>query len=316
MIGIILILLSSFNTLFCFNLSSGRWTNSSATILFSSTMGAEKGEGLKDQEWINEAKTAFSRWTMVDGATFSIVYSPEDCGNNCTINNNKNELYWMDPGVEPINIPTGALAVTLRRQYDNNMVEVDIVINKSFDQVLTNGHQASPSKLCVLGGGPAPGYSNCFDFPSVVTHEIGHLFGLDHSSEDPDIPTNDPRRTATMYYSLSPDGSLIPLKSDDDAGMICLYPVSGDPYKVQECCESYNPFDRAPGCSHAFSENSVQSLDIGSPIAGCASINKIGNDGDDDNNINKMFLILSIVIFPMFILLLSRFVFRKIGKRI
>ncbi|MEI6093117.1 MAG: matrixin family metalloprotease [bacterium] len=304
MMGIILIILTSLNTLFCFNLSSGRWSDATATVLFSSTMGAQNSTDLKDDKWIDLTMIALSRWTMIDGASFSVVHSTEDCGNNCAIGNNKNEFYWVAPDEPPLNIPAGALAVTFRRQFDNNMVEVDIVINKSFDHLGDSG-------LCIWG---TPGNTNCFDFPSVVTHEIGHLFGLDHSSEDPSISVTDPRRTATMYYRLNATGPLlIPLKADDNEGMICLYPASGEPYKVAECCESYNPFDRAPGCSHAFSEKSTQSLDIGGGTAGCGSIDKVDSKGS--NNTNRLFLILSVVLLPMFILLFNRFILRNIGKR-
>ena len=309
---LILIIISSMSTAYGFNLSSGRWLNSTTNVTFSSTKAPQNAQGLTNAGsvtsggWVTEVKSAFSHWTMANGVKFNMVYTNEDCGDNCTINNDKNEMYWMAPGVEPINMPAGALAVTLRRQFDNNMVEVDIVVNNTFDQLLETGRQQNPGRLCILGSGPGAGYSNCFDFPSIMTHEIGHLFGLDHSSEDPNISSSDPRRTATMYYSLAPDGSLLPLKADDVAGMTCLYPEIGEPYKVEACCDSYSPFDRAPGCSHAFSEKSTQSLDVGGGTAGCGYIRDIvsKDNGDDDHNGQAPIVIIALI--PLFFLLLNR----------
>ncbi|MCX6113534.1 MAG: matrixin family metalloprotease [Proteobacteria bacterium] len=308
MTNLILILICCINSLYGFNLSSARWTDGKAEVIFSSTMAPQNAQLLKSGAWINETKTAFSRWTMANGVTFNLTYSTEDCANNCTINNDKNEVYWMAPGVEPINMPAGALAVTLRRQFDDNMVEVDLVVNNTFDQILLDGRQPTPSRLCVLGGGPAPGYSNCFDFPSIVTHEIGHFFGLDHSSEDSTLSPSDPRRKATMYYSLAPDGSLIPLTTDDVAGMTCLYPTDGAPYKVEACCESYNPFYRAPGCSHAFSDKSIQSLDVGGGTAGCGYIKDLNSKGGNDNGNKNLFLIFFVVLIPLLILYLNKII--------
>ena len=310
---LLLIIISGINVVYGFNLSSGRWMDATANVTFSSTKAPQNAQGLTNSGsvttggWITEVKSAFSRWTTANGVKFDMVYTNQDCGDNCTINNDVNEIYWMAPGIEPINMPAGALAVTLRRQFDNNMVEVDIVVNNTFDKLLDNGHQGNQGRLCILGGGLPPGYSNCFDFPSIITHEIGHFFGLDHSSEDPNLSPTDPRRTATMYYSLAPDGSLLPLKTDDVAGMTCLYPEVGQAYLVDACCQSYNPFDRAPGCSHAFSQNSTQSLDIGGGTAGCGYIKNIGSKDDSDDHNNSL-PILIVVLMPLIFLFLNRVV--------
>ena len=287
-------------------------------VTFSSTKAPKNaqlltnGGSVTTGGWVTEVKKGLSLWATTNGVKFDVVYTNQDCGDNCTINNDVNEIYWMAPGLEPINMPAGALAVTLRRQFDNNMVEVDIVVNKTFDNVLNIGNQDTQGRLCILGGKVAPtdpGYANCFDFPSIITHEIGHFFGLDHSSEDPNLSPTDPRRTATMYYRLAPDDTLLPLKADDIAGITCLYPAVGEAYKVDACCDSYSPFDRAPGCSHAFSQNSTQSLDIGGGTAGCGYIKSVGsNKNDNDDSHNNSLPILIVVLIPLLLLSLNRIV--------
>lgn len=267
------------NELQAFNVSPARWAVPEAVITFSDpdgTMASSKAPELKDGHWINHTKVAFGRWVGLDNVGFDIIYDTVDCGSTCSISNDKNEIYWMDAGIEPINLPANALAVTMKRYYEDVFIEVDIVVNKNFDKL-----NPDASGLCVIGGA----YSTCYDYPSIITHEIGHLFGLDHSSEDPDLPFSDPRRQATMYYRLGVGGTLLPLKTDDKAGITCMYPSStyGAPYKVPECCLSYNPFDRAPGCSHSFSGLSdAESLDSSSESGGCGRISSLSS-GDGSN---------------------------------
>jgi hypothetical protein len=53
------------------------------------------------------------------------------------------------------------------------------------------------------------------DLPSIVTHEIGHFLGLDHS----------PLTTATMFITYVPGkGNLRALSADDIAGVCTIYP--------------------------------------------------------------------------------------------
>lgn len=75
------------------------------------------------------------------------------------------------------------------------------------------------------------GYENCpfwteENLAEVLTHEIGHTFGLAHSSDDPD--ERDPLLVdATMYYQVHFDGRGGQLRDDDHAALCALYP-SGD----------------------------------------------------------------------------------------
>jgi hypothetical protein len=279
-----------------FNVAQSRWVSPEAVISFSDpsgTMACSNAPDLKNGVWIDETKLAFDRWTGIDNVGFDISYDTVDCGSNCSISNGKNEVYWMETGVEPINLPANALAVTMKRYLDNVFVEVDIIINKSFDKDPAN------SGLCIGGG-------NCYDYPSIITHEIGHFFGMEHTSEDPGIPYSDPRRQATMYYRLATGGTLLPLKADDKAGMVCMYPASsyGAPYKVPDCCLSYNPFDRAPGCSHSFSaEPDAQSLDSSNLVGGCGQISSIsgGGSGGGLTSTAKNSFLYFLILFSIFI---------------
>ncbi len=289
-------------------MSSARWVVTEAVITFSDpdgTMASSAAPELNNGQWINHTKVAFGRWTGLENVGFDIIYDTADCGSTCSISNGKNEVYWMDAGIEPVNLPANALAVTMKRYIDDVFVEVDIIMNKNFDKL-----DPDTSGLCVRGGV----YTNCYDYPSVITHEIGHLFGLDHSSEDPDLPISDPRRQATMYYRLSVGGTLLPLKTDDKAGMVCMYPASsyGAPYKVSECCLSYNPFDRAPGCSHSFSGLSdAESLDSSNESGGCGRISSlIPGDGTGPSGTGGRTGVLCLLVFWL-IFIISAVLYRR-----
>src|SRR5262249_19143811 len=62
----------------------------------------------------------------------------------------------------------------------------------------------------------------------ITTHELGHVIGLGHSSENQNEP--DPSlRDATMYYLAHLDGRGASLRPDDIAGVSALYPTPTDP---------------------------------------------------------------------------------------
>ena len=77
----------------------------------------------------------------------------------------------------------------------------------------------------------ADGLSDCLQrtgFEEIVTHELGHVIGLGHSSENPNEP--DPNlENATMFFLAHLDGRGATLMADDIAGVSFIYPVQTDP---------------------------------------------------------------------------------------
>ncbi|MEP7048929.1 MAG: matrixin family metalloprotease [Pseudomonadota bacterium] len=98
--------------------------------------------------------------------------------------------------------PGSALALTTV-SYDFHTGEIydaDVEVNG------TGGH--------ITDGRPSDGA----DLPSIMTHEIGHFIGLDHS----------PKKTATMYISYEAGkGDLRSLDADDIAAVCTVYPPKG-----------------------------------------------------------------------------------------
>ena len=96
-------------------------------------------------------------------------------------------------------IPGSALALTT--------VSYDWKTGQIFDaDVEVNGTAGN-----ITNGKPTDGA----DLPSIMTHEIGHFMGLDHSS----------KKTATMYISYEAGkGNLRSLDPDDVAAICTIYP--------------------------------------------------------------------------------------------
>jgi hypothetical protein len=115
---------------------------------------------------------------------------------------------WMNLDFNP---PAQALAVTVT-SFDykkGEIVDADIHFNNEFFSWAVVDTKDDARKI---------------DLTSIATHEIGHFFGLDHSSNNP-METNEELAIATMYFAAVPgDVSGRTLEIDDVLGIMHLYP--------------------------------------------------------------------------------------------
>ncbi|MCB9629196.1 MAG: matrixin family metalloprotease [Sandaracinaceae bacterium] len=98
------------------------------------------------------------------------------------------------------------------------ILDVDVMINE----------QLGPYAICPAGGCPAAlPRDQVVDLQNVVTHELGHFFGIAHS----DVPN------ATMYLSAARGETLKRSLADDDIEALCtIYPPGALP-----ACTDYTP---------------------------------------------------------------------------
>jgi len=118
----------------------------------------------------------------------------------------KNVIGWIEKDWED---DPGAIGITTVIYYDDTgeIIEADMALNGVNFKWTLNPPSPCPS-------------NNLVDLRNVITHEAGHFFGMDHSTDS----------KATMYPSSPPcDTQKRDLDSDDINGIIYLYPENGIP---------------------------------------------------------------------------------------
>jgi len=180
-------------------------------------VGSDDFQGGSDSSGASKSEfsiidASFKEWTDVAGTDFRVIndgYSDKtDTGMD-----DENTILWVEQGWMSLDFrpPAGALAVTISSYNLSNgeMVDSDIHFN---GQYFNWSHIDTDSEV------------NDMDLQSIATHEIGHFFGVDHSSEEP-METSSLLREATMYYAAVPgDTHARKLNADDIQGIQHLYP--------------------------------------------------------------------------------------------
>ncbi len=163
-----------------------------------------------ETEVVRIAQRGFNDWGAVPSAFISFEY--EGTAQLEASGNDNRNLIFYDATGEVIGAPEGSGVIAFARINNNDdglITDVDIVFNGR-DHQFSIEENNTPEDLVDLQG--------------VMTHEIGHLLGLDHSplvGEPVDRPTMYPYNTASAPRE---ERSLEP---DDLAGITALYPVEG-----------------------------------------------------------------------------------------
>ena len=189
---------------------------------YVSSLGSDDVPGTSDTDAI---LASYADWEAIDCSKLAFeqlgTTSVTDVIATGASPNEKNELIFM----EDSNWSFGewVLGVTSPLTYiSGEIFEADIAIN---------GYQVSWSTT---------GAPNKSDLKSVIIHEIGHSFGLQHNLD------GDPMNPPTMAPTADPYGRTASLEYDDEQGACYLYPTGS----IYACTKSTQcPFilDNEPG---------------------------------------------------------------------
>ena len=162
-------------------------------------------------------ETAFDRWRTADDRLPRITFDARKASAVLLEPDGENRIYYA-----PITLPghENDLAITLQytNQDSGEIVESDIVVNSHHPFAVLVSNEESDAMDDSKGNGSVGSCNAKYDVTSIVTHEIGHFWGLGEDMVD---------TKATMYFSTPPCNVMKrKLKTDDVTAVSSLYSVA------------------------------------------------------------------------------------------
>ena len=168
---------------------------------------------------LDALRASFRAWACVEGT--GIRFEEDDAPGSAQIDDSdgKNSLFWDETGDE-CGMGPGTLGITVGD------------VGTGFRQ---------QADICFNGRDSDWGVGSATDIESIAMHEIGHMIGLDHPCDsDADPASCLSPEDSVMFPSWSGINEREP-RSSDVAGVVSLYPLSGDsgcdaPFSEGEKC--------------------------------------------------------------------------------
>lgn len=218
------------------------------------TPSTQRGGGLTENEIMTAVYGASDAWNAVGCSYIHLVIGAPEPGLEAGFDQNsapENVIVFQD--VTWSYDPSAAALTTItylssdNAANDGQIVDTDVEINGVNFNFATNG---SPTE---------------HDLQNVLTHELGHVLGLDHTCDDGMITPTPSDHTGTPIPSCFPRGQLPPevtqstmynfadpgeldkrtLEPDDSSGLCAIYPTADNP----NVCEPVPPISIRPTCN-------------------------------------------------------------------
>ena len=170
-------------------------------------------DGMISDALLAEIQTSFSQWSAEQCSEFEFVYD----GTSEIAGHRFDGINWVGFLEEEWPHASGAIAVsTITTQLDGVIADADMELNGLENTFVVVDAETT---------------GDVYDVRNVVTHEAGHMLGLDHSRVD----------DATMQFSSPPRQiEKRDLEPDDVEGLCTIYPLDFEPEPEPEpdrgCC--------------------------------------------------------------------------------
>ena len=117
-------------------------------------------------------QAAAASWDSKTGATL-LIYGGRTSKDNPGVWNGQSSIGFG-------NVPGGAIAVAFVRVKNGEVVEADVVLGNGFKWSTNNGLSEDPASAA----DDCTGADGKMDVNDITTHEIGHVIGVAHTSDD------------------------------------------------------------------------------------------------------------------------------------
>lgn len=193
-----------------------KWGTNKIDIYLSSSLNQQQSNIKAGSNVERAVRKAFEHWSSVANIEFDIKTSPDQSVSSLESGGDGKSLITIAPTAENFSLFTGdanEIAARTRLFYTKSgrITEADIVLNP-YQHFSTDG------------------LSSTYDIEATVTHEIGHLLGLEHSCVMG--ATMQPRQGKNGLYDLPAFASRT-LSEDDKAGVRSLYGSREDDEKLR-----------------------------------------------------------------------------------
>jgi hypothetical protein len=132
----------------------------------------------------------------------------------------------------------------------NEVILTTLTFNKESGEILDADMEVNTAEIDFALSDPVP--KDGTDMQSALTHEVGHFFGLAHTSE----------RTATMFARYTPGSTFFRDLSSDDVSGLCSVYIDGDQRTTSKGTVAGGACDpSAPPAPVASSEGGCSSVD-------------------------------------------------------
>ncbi|MGA0164100.1 MAG: hypothetical protein ACO3LE_07630, partial [Bdellovibrionota bacterium] len=179
---------------------------------------------LTDSEWkqkiladLNDAISSWNSSTLGSAVSLGTATANSSCGPNMGQtyggNDGVNQIFFNSVYDDGVDLPRGVLGFTLLslevQDGELVIVDADVILNAMNYNDYVNGDYYDPA--------------------GILTHELGHFFGIAHSLVSDDNSSDETLTSATMYPKVIGNGSyLIALAYDDVIALQNLYPSTNE----------------------------------------------------------------------------------------